>query len=172
MKKLFNWSLVLGAFVAAFYLIGLIVPRNLTQGCKVNFASKTTDVYALFADVATWPQWHPAVSRVEESPKRNGHPLWNITDKEGESYDLEVVQADGEHSFGAVYERDGSRYTLRVDIAWCGEGSRVHVTQAVDTRDTWQRAEHFLLPSSDVSPLALLNAVAAHLGEKAKPDND
>ena len=61
-------------------------------------------------------------------------------------------------------------YTVHFDFIWLGEGTRVRVTTSSDTRDPWKCAKHFLLPSAAVSPLQVLNALSAQLGEEPKAE--
>ncbi len=165
MKKFFNWVLVLGACVGAFYLIGLIVPRSQTSGSKTNLQAKPNQLYALVSDPTTWKDWHPDVAAIQERPKRDDHALWLVTDKHAKSYEMEILSAEEPQTWHAAYTIEGTRFTLRFDFSWYGQGGRARVTRTVDTRDTWQRARRFLLPTSEASAVALLNALAEQLGE-------
>ena len=173
MKKFFNWSLVVGACVAAFYLIGLIVPRNEASGSKSNLESKPEAVYAIFSDVDGWPQWYPGVARVEEREKRKNNAVWSVTDKLGKSYVLEVTQNDPkENSFAATYELDGTRHNWTMIVNWFPDGARVRVNEMTDTGDPWKRARRFLMPNHDVAPLEVLLAIGKQLNVKVTPEKE
>lgn len=165
MKKFFNWVLVLGACVGAFYLIGLIVPRSQTQGSKTNLQAMPAQLYALVSDPTTWKSWHPDVAAIQEGRERNDNPVWVVTDKRAQTYEMEIVSAEEPQAWQANYTIDGTRYSLRFDFAWYGQGGRARVTRTVDTRDAWKRARRFLLPTNEASAVALLNAIAEQLGE-------
>jgi hypothetical protein len=165
-KKFFNWILVLGALVGAFYLIGLIVPRSQTQGSKTTLTAGPEQLYAVVSDPGTWEDWNPEVASIEERPERDKNKVWSVTDKHARSYEMEVTLEERPTPFvQATYTVDGTRFVLRFDFTWHGQGSRARVTKTSDTRDVWQRAKRFLLPSKDSSAIALLNALAQRFGE-------
>ena len=168
MRRFINWVFVVGALVGVFYLVGLIVPRSQTQSSKTQTQTKPDELYALVADVSSWPQWHPEVARVEERPERNDHLVWRVTEKDGDSYELELTQAEEEKIWLATYSHGGSRVTLRFVFGWFGQGGRMHVTRTVDTRDPWLRARLVFWGRDEATPLTLLNAISQHLGEASK----
>ncbi|HEX6883893.1 MAG TPA: SRPBCC family protein [Planctomycetota bacterium] len=172
MKKLFNWLIVLASIVGAFYGVGLIVPRSQTLGAKTTFTTVPRDVYAIVADVSAWPQWHPNVVMVKERGERNSNPLWQITAKDGRSFELEVMGQEDEKTWNGTYTSEGTRTNLRFDLSWYGSGTRLRVTRSADTRDPWQRARDFFTPSKDVPPIALLNAIATHFGEAGQAESN
>src|SRR5262245_53785817 len=156
-KKFFNWILVVGAFVGAFYLIGLIVPRNQTQGSKTTLTAKPDALYKVVNDPTTWCDWHPDVASIQERPGRNDHPVWEVKDKHGRTFDMEVQIQEDPGAWQGTYTIDGTRFVLRFDLSWYGQGGRARVTATSDTRDTWKRAKRFLLPTNESSESALLN---------------
>jgi Polyketide cyclase / dehydrase and lipid transport len=164
-KKFFNWILVLGACVGAFYLIGLIVPRNQQQGSKTDLQASPKQLYALVSDPTTWSAWHPDFTSVQERPERSDHPIWLVTDKHARTFELEVLNAEEPMSWQATYTVDETRFTLRFDFKWHGQGARACVARTEDTRDPWQRARRVLTPSKETSAIGILNAIAGHLGE-------
>lgn len=172
MKKFFNWILVLGACVGAFYGIGLIVPRNQTKGSRTDFQAKPEAIYLVVADHTTWAAWFPGVAAVRELTEKNDHPRWGLTDDDGHTFELEVLGGEEPRTWSASYEQDGTRFNLRFDLTWYGEGSRVRVTRTADTRDAWLRAKHFLWSDPGASPVAVLTALAEQLGEGATEIED
>jgi polyketide cyclase/dehydrase/lipid transport protein len=168
MQKFINWLLVIGALVGLFYVIGLIVPRSETKKCETQLHVKPEQLYALVADVSTWPKWFPDVTAVREGPEKNDLPTWNLTFKDGTTSLLEVMNADEDKLWQAFYSRKGSRCTLRFVFGWYGEGGRIHLSKVVDTRDPWIRAKLFLWLNSDATPIAIVNALGQHLGEVGK----
>ena len=166
MKKFFNWILVLAGFVGAFYGIGLIVPRNQVQGSKTTLTANPKEIIQVLSDPSAWSAWNPDVSTVQEKTARGDHRVWLVTDKKVRSYEMEVsVEEDRIYSWQGTYAVDDTRFVLRFEVRWSGQGALVNVTRTVDTRDAWRRARRFLLPTSESSALALLNALAEHLGE-------
>ncbi len=172
MKKFFNWVLVLAGFVGAFYCVGLIVPRAQTSGSKTNLVATPAQLYAWIADVSSWPQWHPDVLTVQERPGKKDHPVWRVTEKSGTSFDLEVADSVEDKSWAATYAIDGTRYSLRIDLAWYGQGARVHVKRTVDTSDTWKRAKSFLWSRDETGAVGLVNALARQVGESPEVKED
>lgn len=172
MKKFFNWVIVLAACVGAFYCVGLIVPRSRAMSSKTNLVAKPDRLYAAVADLSTWREWHPDVASVQERPKQDDHPVWRVTEKDGVSYDVEVTNFEEPGHWEATYTIDGSRYTLRYDFGWYGEGGRVRVKRTVDTRDTWKRAKAFLWSRTETAPVGVLNALAEHMGEPGLAKED
>lgn len=173
MKKFFNWILVLAACVGVFYGIGLIVPRSQTQGSKTTLTAKPEQIYEVVSDPSTWKEWNPEVSSIQERPERDRHKIWFVTDQEARSYEMEVVLEEvPTPSVQATYTVDGTRFVLRIDFSWHGQGSRARVTKTSDTRDVWQRAQRFLLPTKEASPIALLNALAEHFGEAGSAEGN
>lgn len=171
MKKFFNWILVLAGCVGAFYGIGLIVPRMQTEGSQADFQTKPADVMAVLADVSSWPQWLPEIATVREHEgKLNDNPAWRVTKNDGASYQLEVSLAT-DAAWQATYDLAETRHTVRFKLSGLGEGTRVQATRTADTRDPWVRAKTFLLMRGETSGLALLNALAEHLGESANARN-
>lgn len=166
MKKFFNWILVLAGFVGAFYGIGLIVPRNQTQGSKTTTTAQPEQVFKVLSDPSTWSDWNPDVASIREGPERNGHKIWVVTDKQARSYEMEVTLTE-ERTFQwqGSYTIEGTHFLLRFDVGWYGQGGRVSVTKTADTRDAWQRARRFLLPTKESSALSLLNALSEQMGE-------
>jgi len=173
-KKLFNWILVLGALVGAFYFVGLIVPRQQRVGSYTTLDTVPIDLYATISDVTTWDNWHPDFSSVRELPEKNGDRQWQATDRKGRSFTLSESIAEEGLRWQGTYEIEGSRFTWRFDIAGYAQGSRVGVSKTVDTRDTWLRAKRFLWFGEGSTALAALNALSSHLGEdpRAIKDND
>ena len=165
MKKVFNWILVLGGLVGAFYLIGLIVPRNQSQGSKTVLTAKPDALYKIVNDPATWSDWHPDVAAIQERPERNDHPVWEVTDKRGRRYEMEILVQEDPGAWQGTYTIDGTRFVLRFDFSWYGQGGRARVAKSTDTRDTWQRAKRFLLPTKEASAIAVLNGLATEMGE-------
>jgi len=164
-KKLFNWILVLGACVGAFYLIGLIVPRSQTQGSRTTLVAKPDRLYAAVSDPTTWFEWHPDVASIRETTRRNKNRVWSVTDEQGRSFELEVMTEEEPLAWQGTYTLDGTRVVLRFDFSWYGQGGRARVTRSLDTRDTWKRAKRFLLPTHESSAIALLNGLCEYLGE-------
>jgi len=171
-KKFFNWILVLAGFVALFYGIGLIVPRSQTQGSKTTLTAGPEQIYAVVSDPSTWEDWNPEVASIQERPERDKHRVWFVTDKHARGYEMEVTLEERPTPFvQATYTVDGTRFVLRLDFHWHGQGARARVTKTSDTRDVWQRAKRFLLPSKEASAIALLNALAAHFGEPGSAED-
>lgn len=170
MKKFFNWILVLGACVGAFYMIGLIVPRNQTQGSKTDTQANPKVLYTLVADPTTWSSWHPDVVSIQERPERNDHPIWLVTDKHQRTFELEILTTEEPLRWQASYAVDGTRFNLRFDFKWSGQGARACVSRIIDTPDTWQRAQRLFVPSKETSALGILNAICEHLGESGKAE--
>jgi hypothetical protein len=165
-KKFFNWILVLGACVGLIYCIGLIVPRSQTQGSKTTLTSGPEQLFALVSDPSTWADWNPEVASIQERPERDKHKVWFVTDQAGRTYEMEVTLSDAPMPFvQANYTVGGTRFVLRFDFNWHGQGSRARVTKTSDTRDVWQRARRFFLPTKEASAITLLNALAEHFGE-------
>lgn len=165
MQKFINWVLLLSACVGVFYGIGLVVPRKTTEIARIEFATEPRELFGLIGDVSTWPSWYPDVVSVRKLPEKNGREIWSLTDKAGETFQLEVLESEKESLFVASYFQDGSRYTLRIVFGWAGEGGRLHLTKTVDTGDPWRGARLFLWDGDDVSAPEILDAVAEHFGE-------
>lgn len=170
MKKFFNWILILGACVGAFYLIGLIVPRNQTETTKTNLQSPPPAIYAVVTDFGSWPAWNPDFLSVKEKYTTREHPLWTVTDKSGRTFELEVTSLEEDRSCQCTYTVDETRHTLRFDLSWCGQGGRVVINRSADTRSPWLRSKRFLLPASEASSLTLLNALTKQLGEPPRAE--
>lgn len=168
MKKFFNWILILAACVGSVYLIGLIVPRNQSATSKTNIGPKPDEIYAVLVDFAHWPAWNPDFAVVKERPSNGEHPLWQVTDKSGRTFELEVVALEEDKSCKCAYTVDETRHTLTFDLSWYGQGGRICLSRSADTRSPWLRAKRFLLPASESSALQLLNALCVQLGEPAR----
>lgn len=171
-KKFFNWVLVLAGFVGAFYCVGLIVPRSQTSGSKSNLVATPAQIYPWIADVTSWPQWHPDVLSVQERPNKKDRPVWRVTEKSGTTFELEVVDTEEDKAWTGTYSIDTTRYTLRFDLGWYGQGGRLHITRTVDTSDTWERAKGFLWSRDETGAVGLLNALAEQVGEKPEVKED
>jgi len=171
-KKFFNWVLVLAGCVGAFYGIGLIVPRSQTLGSRTSLQAKPDEIYKVVSDPSTWSQWHPDVSSIQERPDRDRHKIWLVTDKEARTFELEVTAEEEPTAWQVTYTVDGTRTVLRFDFSWHGSGGRARVAKTSDTRDTWQRAQRFLLPTKEASAIALLNALAEYLGEPGSAEEN
>jgi len=168
MKRLTTLICVVGALVGVFYLVGMILPRSRATGSKTTMDSKTTEVYQAIVDLRGWPRWFPGVTRAEEGAERAGHPTWRLTDDKGEMFDLEVTSEDGSSVWIGVFERRGSRFTLRFDVKWFGEGASVFVTEQADTRSPWMRARRFFMNEHTSMPGILL-ALGKQLGDAVEP---
>jgi hypothetical protein len=163
-KRFFNWILILGACVGAFYLIGLIVPRSQTQGSKTNLQATPENVLQLVVDPQYWTEWHPDFVSVQPRGERSGRALWSVRDELNRSFEIEVAAQEGRVWQGS-YALDGTRFTLRFEAIGYGEGSRVQVTRTADTPDPWKRAKRFLWSTPECSAVAILNGIAAYFGE-------
>ena len=174
MKKLFNWILILAGLVGAFYFVGLIVPRQQKLGSYTTLDARPIDLYTTIADPTTWDEWHPDFASVRELPEEDDQRRWQVSDPQGNSFVLEESMAEEGSRWQGTYERLGSRFTWRFDIAGYADGSRIGLSKTVDTRDTWLRAKRFLWFGEGSSALAVLNSLSVHLGEdpKAVKDND
>lgn len=174
MKKLFNWILILGGLVGAFYFVGLIVPRQEKLGCYTTLDVRPDVLYALVADPLNWSAWHPDFTSVREGSDDKDARSWRVTGPDGRAFEfVEGAAEEGLRWLGS-YEVDGTKVTWRFDINGYSDGSRVRLARTEDTRDTWLRAKRFLLFEGGASPLAVLNALSVHLGEpgNAIKDND
>lgn len=166
MQKFINWILVIAACVGLFYGIGLIVPRATSHKAKIKLSADPRDLYALVADVSTWPGWYPGIAAVSARPAHDDHPVWLVTTKERETYELEITDSEKDSFLQASYSFHGKRCSLRIVFGWDGEGGRIHLTKSSDTPDPWARASMFFWPRDDSSPRMVLDAAAQRLGEE------
>jgi hypothetical protein len=173
-KKLFNWILILGGLVGAFYFVGLIVPRQQRLGSYTTLDARPDALYALVSDPLNWPDWHPDFVSVRERPEVDDERRWEATGRDGRVFELREESVVEGTRWLASYELEGTKTTWRFDIKAYAEGSRMGLLRTEDTRDTWLRAKRFLLFQDGASPLAVLNSLSVHLGEpeKAVKDND
>ena len=174
MKKFFNWILVLAAIVGAFYGVGLIVPRSQRLGSYTNLQATPREVYAQLYDVESWDRWHPDFADLRELDEVDGQRRWRVTDKEGRTFELVENEYEEERHWQGSFEIEGSRTTYRIVVVGSGSGSRVTFKKTLDTRDPWVRAREFFTFGGGATPLAILNALTAQLGETpaAVKDND
>jgi len=168
MQRFINWVLAIGALVGMFYGIGLIVPRTTTRKAQAQYEAAPEKLYALVADVTTWPSWHPDVSDVRplESPKDK--PVYEVTFKDGRSFRMEVVGFERDKTWAATYELGGTSSRMNVVFGWVGEKGRAYMTRTSDTRDPWRRARLFLWDREQSKPTAILDALAVRLGESVQ----
>jgi hypothetical protein len=171
-KKLFNWLIVLAACVGVFYGVGLIVPRNRTLAAKAVFGATPPEAYAVLSDVSTWPEWHPDVASAREAPERGKNPVWRVQTKDGRAFEVEVMGGEEDKLWSGVYTFDGTRTTLRFDLLYYGQGSRLRLTRIADTRDPWLRAKGFFFSASDAEPVAVLKGLGSYFGESVKAEAD
>lgn len=121
---------VLAGVILLVALIGWSLPEGHVASRVATLAAPPERVYALIADVATYPSWWTDVTRVEMSASEDGRTRFEQHDSGG-SVAMEVVEAmapsrfvtriaDPEQPFGG---------TWTWEIAPDGSGTRVTLTE-------------------------------------------
>jgi hypothetical protein len=168
-KRFLTFVAVVGACVGMFYLVGVILPRTTTRATRVHLLTKTNEVYRVVADVAGWPTWMPGVMSVEEGVERKGNPVWTISDSEGHTYEMEVVNASEPLLWVGKYRIEDVGHTLRFDMKWYGDGALVLLAHQRDIENRWTRARKFFGVERNIS-LPALTALTRKLGESSQPE--
>jgi hypothetical protein len=163
-KKFLIFAFITGALVGLFYFVGMVLPRTNTTSCRALYKSPPDKVYAVLADIESWPQWVPWLSRVEPLPEEDRHPVWNLIDRENRPMKLEIGSAEEPLKMGATFQVEGARGNFRYEIKWFGEGCILRITEQRDHRSPWRRAAR-LFQDQDADKLAFLVALGGRLGE-------
>jgi len=165
MQRLINWVLAIGALVGLFYGIGLIVPRTTTRKAHAVLETPPERLYATITDVENWPKWNPDVASARQTSGSREQQVFDLSLRDGRATRLSVTGADGESTWSASYELDGTVMRMTYVFGWAGERGRIYLTRHADTRDPWRRARLFLWDREASKPVAILDALAQHLGE-------
>lgn len=129
---IFKWILVvvivLGGFVGLIAAVGASLPVKHTASRTVTLHASPQQVWDVISGP---PTWRPDVTRYEELPMENGHPLWVEYGKGGSKMTYEAIEsepprklvtriADPHLPFGG---------TWTYEIAPAGSGSTLTITE-------------------------------------------
>lgn len=70
----------LAALVAA---AGYAMPNTHVAQVEADYEAGLDSVYSVIADVESWPDWHPGVSRLTPLETDDDRPAWRITGPDG-----------------------------------------------------------------------------------------
>ncbi|MGH7568463.1 MAG: SRPBCC family protein [Gemmatimonadales bacterium] len=91
-----KWVLIVVAAVVGLVgvvaLGGALLPRGHTARHTGRFRQPPDSVWRAITDFASAPSWRADVRAVERLPDRDGHPVWQETDKHGQRLPLEVLE--------------------------------------------------------------------------------
>ncbi len=132
-----KWVLIAAAAVVGLVgvvaLVGALLPRGHTASRTGQFRQPPDSVWRVITDFASAPAWRPDVRAVERLPDRDGHAVWQETDKHGQRLPLEVLEfvpprrlvmriADPKLPFGGTW-------TYEIGPAAGDEGSTLTITE-------------------------------------------
>ncbi|HEX9795320.1 MAG TPA: SRPBCC family protein [Planctomycetota bacterium] len=73
--------------------LGLLRPKDHVASVRTDFAAAPEQVWALIADLQSWPEWNSDIESVTRGDDRDGHPFWIMGSSFGEmSMWIEVDQ--------------------------------------------------------------------------------
>lgn len=70
----------LAALLAA---AGYAMPNAHVAQAAADYGADVDSVYSVVADVASWPDWHPSVSRLTPLDNESDRPSWRISGPDG-----------------------------------------------------------------------------------------
>lgn len=91
-----KWVLIAVAAVVGLVgvvaFVGALLPRAHTASRTGQFRQPPDSVWRAITDFAAAPSWRPDVRAVERLPDRDGHAVWQETDKHGQRLPLEILE--------------------------------------------------------------------------------
>jgi polyketide cyclase/dehydrase/lipid transport protein len=162
-KKYLPLLFICGALVGLFYLVGTVMPRTRSVSSRATYKCDPDKVFAVVADVEHWPQWNPALQRVEAQPDKEGHPVWVLVDQKLKQTKIEVNLVDSPLKMAAGFEIEGARGNMRYELKHFGDGTILRITEQRDIRNPWRRAARIF--ENEYTPLVgFLESLGKRLG--------
>ncbi len=60
---------------------------------KAVFNRQPSEIWGVIADLGNQASWRTDLQRVDRVPDRNGHPVWEETDRRGQTLTMETVES-------------------------------------------------------------------------------
>ena len=121
---------VLIVLIASVFVIGARLPREHRASRSAELTVPAESVWVAITDVGEFPRWRAEVSRVEQLPDTNGHPVWREHADYGPMTFEAVEQQAPRRLVTRIVDRDlgfGGEWTY--DITPTAQGSRVTITE-------------------------------------------
>lgn len=169
-----TWILITGGALAAIVgvvaLVGAFLPRDHTARVTIDLSASRDRVWAMVSDFAGTAKWRADLRSVEMQPASTGPVRWV------------EVSSQGRTPFELISQTPPSRQVVRVvddglpfggtwtwSLAAAGCGTRVTIEEAGFIRNPVFRVMSRLVFRPTATMDGYLRALAAVLGESAKP---
>lgn len=73
--------------------IGARLPKEHVVSRKAVFNRQPSEIWGVIADLGNQASWRTDLQRVDRVPDRNGHPVWEETDRRGQTLTMETVES-------------------------------------------------------------------------------
>jgi uncharacterized protein YndB with AHSA1/START domain len=169
-----TWALVaLGAVVGLallLVLVGMLLPREHTARATIELAATPERVWAVVSDFAGAARWRPDLESVRLESPSDGRLRFVESSREGE-IPFEVVSQDPPRLQVVRVVDDGLPFggTWTWELVPLGGGTGLTLTEDGFTRNPVYRALGLLFFRPSESIARYLGALAAELGENARP---
>lgn len=74
-------------------LVGSLLPKAHTASRRATFRQRPETLWRVLTDYAAMPSWRTDLRAIERLPDRDGHEVWQETDRHGRKLRLETVEA-------------------------------------------------------------------------------
>lgn len=124
---------VLVPLVVAVVTIGFLLPVRHTASGSATFAASADSVFALVADVASYPAWRSGVARVELLSAPGATPVRFREHSGGDAIAFEIAAFEPPRRMVSVIADStlpfGGRWTFEVTPAPAGAGTTLTITE-------------------------------------------
>src|SRR5438105_2583589 len=84
---------LLAALVIAIFIIGAMLPMDHMATGSIVIHQPPETVWQVINDQSNQPKWRPEIEAVERLPDRNGHEVWQETDKHNNKLAFETRES-------------------------------------------------------------------------------
>jgi len=165
---------IVGALVVivlVVVVIGYLLPQSHVASMSARYAAPPDTVWATLTDVQAFPQWRPALSRVEVLPDENGRPGWREHGKD-DVITYRVVESDRPRRLVTRIADDNLPFggTWTYELAPAGAGTRLTITERGEVYNPIFRfVSRFILGYTGTMD-GVLRAIGTRHGETIVPE--
>jgi uncharacterized protein YndB with AHSA1/START domain len=166
--------IVVGALLAviiAVFAVGATLPRKHTAALSIKLHQSPQVVWSAVSNHANDTAWRPELKAIKQLPDRNGHAVWQETDKHGNTLELEDTVIEPPKKLVREVHDTGNIFSGRweIDITPTdNSGSMVHITEYGEVPNPLFRFMSRFVFGHTKSIEDYLGALAARFGEQAE----
>jgi Polyketide cyclase / dehydrase and lipid transport len=157
------------AVAALAALVGALLPKAHSASRRATFRRSPETLWRVLTDHAAMASWRTDLRKIERLPDRDGHEVWQETDKRGRKLPLETIEAvPPRRLVGRIADPTlpfGGTWTFEIAPAGAG-GSTLIITEDGEIYNPFFRFVARFILGYTATIESYLKALAAKFGEQ------